>query len=391
MIGTCADDDIAAQAVPAAPDSSRGIILFIVNVDWFFLSHRLAIAIGAQRAGYAVHIACSTTGREGQLIAEGLQVHPLELARGESGILSALRSGWDMFRIIRAVKPDIVHLVTVKPVLLGGIAARMARVPKVVAAISGLGYLFIAQGPAARLRRFFVGVLYRLALGGRNVRVIFQNMDDRALISNLAGLNARQTRLIRGSGVDLERFQRRPLPTGPFVAVFAARLLVDKGIREFAEAARLVRSHGLNARFLVAGDRDPDNPACLSEAELTALKAEGDVELLGALKDMPDLFARAHVVVLPSYREGMPLVLLEAAAAGRAVITTDVPGCRSAIEADTGILVPVRNATALAEALLLLATDPARCEEMGRRGRTLAEKAFGIEGVVAAHLDLYGD
>lgn len=365
-------------------------LLFVVNVDWFFISHRLPIARAAARAGHVVHIACGVTGREQDLRAEGFIVHPIRLDRGTTGIAAQLKAFADIVRVIRTIRPAIVHLVTIKPVLLGGIAARLLRVPRVVAAISGLGFVFIADGFVARLRRFAVGLLYRSALGSPRVRVIFQNGDDRRLISHIAGIDDGQVTMIRGSGVDLDIFCERPLPQAPFTAVFAARLLIDKGVREFVEAARRVRAIAPDARFMIAGDVDPHNPACVPSAEIARWRAEGAVEFLGHVADMAGLWARAHVAVLPSYREGMPLVLLEAAACGRAVVTTDVPGCREAIEPDvTGLLVPVRSGERLADALLKLIDDPARCAAFGREARKLAERAFSIRNVVDRHLALY--
>ena len=367
-------------------------LLFIVNVDWFFISHRLAIARAARGAGYDVHIACRTTGRERELEIEGFIVHSLRLDRSKVGAFDQLQLAREIGAVIRAIRPEIVHLITIKPVLIGGAVARVLKVPKVVTAISGLGFVFIAKGLMARTRRQAIGFLYKIALSGRNVRVIFQNQDDRKLISDLAGVRPQQVRMIPGSGVDLERLRPQRLPPGPFCAVLAARLLIDKGVREFVDAASMLRARGLEARFILAGDLDPDNPAGVSSHEVEAWRAEGAVDIVGHVRDIRPLFAQAHVVVLPSYREGMPLVLLEAAACGRAVVTTNVPGCRDAIEPGiTGLMVPVRDSEALAEAIGVLAGDRARCAEMGRQGRLLAERAFSVDQVVARHLEIYAE
>lgn len=367
-------------------------LLYIVNVDWFFISHRLRIAQAARDAGYDVHIACSLTGREEELRAEGFTVHPLRMQRGTIDGSGQLRAARDMAAVIRAIRPEIVHLVTIKPVLIGGAVARILKVPKVVAAISGLGFVFIAKGAAAALRRQIISVMYRFALSKKNVRVIFQNEDDRILISGLAGVRNEQVRMIRGSGVELERLRPQKLPEGPFCAVLAARLLIDKGVREFVEAARVLRGRRIEARFILAGDLDPHNPACIPAEEVSAWAQEGIVELVGHVSDIGNLFAQAHAAVLPSYREGMPLVLLEAAACGRAVITTDVPGCREAIEPGvTGLLVPVGESAGLADAMERLARNRVECAEMGRRGRFLAERAFSIDEVVTRHLEIYAE
>ena len=365
-------------------------LLFVVNVDWFFLSHRLPIALEAQRLGYEVHIATGLTDKLDELQRHGLVVHPLALDRSSAGVGNAWRTMVELWRVFRAVRPDVVHLVTIKPVLLGGLMARLAGVPAVVAAVSGLGFVFIAHGAKAAVRRWLVSAMYRVALGHRNLKVVFQNPDDRASLAKLAHLADSKVEMIRGSGVDLTQYHHTPLPPGLPVVLLAARLLADKGVREFVQAARLLKQQGVSARFCLVGSVDPANPASLTDAELTQWANEGLVELWGQRSDMPEVLTAAHLVVLPSYREGLPKVLLEAAACGRAVVTTDVPGCRDAIDPGvTGVLVPVRNAEALADAIEGLINAPVRCRAMGSAGRALAERAFDVRQVVAAHLRIY--
>jgi glycosyltransferase involved in cell wall biosynthesis len=365
-------------------------LLFVVNVDWFFLSHRLPIALEAQRQGYEVHIATGLTDKLNELQSHGLVVHSLALDRGSTGLSNAGRTVVQLWQVFRAVRPDVVHLVTIKPILLGGLMARLVGVPAVVAAVSGLGFVFMAHGAKAVVRRWLVGGLYRVALGHHNLKVVFQNPDDRASLTKLARLPDTKVEMVRGSGVDLAQFNRTPLPPGVPVVLLAARLLADKGVREFVQAARLLKRQGVAARFCLVGSLDPANPASLGDAELTQWANDGAVELWGQRLDMPDVLSAAHLVVLPSYREGLPKVLLEAAACGRAVVTTDVPGCRDAIDPGvTGVLVPVRNASALAEAIKDLINNPKRCQAMGNAGRALAEREFDVRQVVAAHLRIY--
>ena len=365
-------------------------LLFVVNVDWFFLSHRLPIALEAQRLGYEVHIATGLTDKLDELQRHGLVVHPLALDRSSAGVGNAWRTMVELWRVFRAVRPDVVHLVTIKPVLLGGLMARLAGVPAVVAAVSGLGFVFIAHGAKAAVRRWLVSAMYRVALGHRNLKVVFQNPDDRASLAKLAHLADSKVEMIRGSGVDLTQYHHTPLPPGLPVVLLAARLLADKGVREFVQAARLLKQQGVSAKFCLVGSVDRANPASLTDAELTQWANEGLVELWGQRSDMPEVLTAAHLVVLPSYREGLPKVLLEAAACGRAVVTTDVPGCRDAIDPGvTGVLVPVRNAEALADAIEGLINAPVRCQAMGNAGRALAERAFDVRQVVAAHLRIY--
>ncbi len=368
------------------------ILMFVVNVDWFFLSHRLPIALAAQQQGYKVHIATGLTNKLDELQRYGFEVHPLAMDRSGSGLVNIWRTLVEFWVLFRVVRPDVVHLVTIKPILLGGIVARLAGVPAVVAAVSGLGFVFISHGVKAAIRRRLVGIVYSVALGQRNLKVIFQNMDDRVAIGKLAHLQDIKVEIIRGSGVDLARFIHKPLPLGVPVVILVARMLIDKGVREFVQAARLVKQHGVLARFCLVGAVDPANPASLNDAELAQWAKEGIVELWGHRADMPEVLLAAHVVVLPSYREGLPKVLMEAAACGRVVVTTDVPGCRDAITPDvSGILVPVRDAVALAEVIMGLIDSPARCQAMGNAGRALAESAFDVRQVAAMHLHIYQD
>ena len=365
-------------------------LLFVVNVDWFFLSHRLPIALEAIRQGYQVHIATGLTDRLDELQRNGLVVHPLALDRSSAGFGNAWRTMLQLWQIFKAVRPDVVHLVTIKPVLLGGLVARLAGVPAVVAAVSGLGFVFMARGAKAEVRRWLVGAFYRLALGHGNLKVIFQNADDLRSLAKMAHLPGAKVAVIRGSGVDLARYAQVPLPSGVPVVLLAARLLADKGVLEFVQAARLLKQRGCNARFVLVGTVDTANPTSFTNTEVSAWVDEGAVEWWGHRADMPQVLAASQVVVLPSYREGLPKVLIEAAACGRAVVTTDVPGCRDAIDPGiTGVLVPVRNAVALANTMEALINDSVRCQVMGDAGRALAEKAFDVRQVVAAHLQIY--
>ena len=365
-------------------------LLFVVNVDWAFLSHRLPIALEAQRQGYQVHIATGLTDRLDELHNHGLVVHPLALDRNSVGLGNAWRTVVQLWQVFKVVRPDVVHLVTIKPVLLGGAVARLAGVPAVVAAVPGLGFVFMASGAKAAVRRSLVRAMYRVALGHRNLKVVFQNPDDRASLAKLANLPNSKVEMIRGSGVNLTQYNHTPLPPGVPVVLLAARLLADKGVREFVQAARLLRQQGVAARFCLVGSVDQANPTSLTDAELAQWANEGVVELWGQRSDMPEVLSAAHLVVLPSYREGLPKVLLEAAACARAVVTTDVPGCRDAIDQGvTGVLIQVRNAAALADAIEGLINDPTRCRAMGTAGRALAERGFDVRQVVAAHLRIY--
>ncbi|WP_459615713.1 glycosyltransferase family 4 protein [Bordetella sp. 2513F-2] len=365
-------------------------LLFVVNNPAFFLSHRLPLAQAARRAGYEVHVATMDGAAVATIVGHGLIHHVLPLNRSGKNPLQELRALHAIYRLFRRVRPDLVHLVTIKPVLYGGIAARLARVPGMVAAISGLGFLFVSDSLRVRIVRALVGPLYRIALGHPNSRVIFQNTADRDVLRRLGAVRDSQVLMVRGSGVDLQAYAARPEPPRPVVALMVARLLRDKGVAEFVEAARLLRAQGLDLRMRLAGSVDPGNPASVTQDDVAGWQREGCIEALGERSDVADLYAQAHIAVLPSYREGLPKSLVEAAACGRAVVTTDVPGCRDAIEpGETGLLVPPRDAHSLAAAIGRLAVDDALRRRMGQAGRKLAEQEFSIEDVCRRHLEAY--
>jgi glycosyltransferase involved in cell wall biosynthesis len=368
------------------------VLLLVVNDGSFFLSHRLSVALIARNRGYSVCVATIAGTCSSVIRSYGFSHYVVPLNRSGKNIIFESYSFFSMLRLFWKVKPDILHLVTIKPVLYGGLAARLSPVGGVVSAVSGLGYVFTASGRKAAFMRKLVAFLYRLAFGKDNLRVIFQNPDDRDVLLNAGALNVSKVRMIRGSGVDLGQYQALPEPEGLPVVCMAARLLRDKGVQEYVEAVRLLHKRGVRAVFKLAGDVDPGNPTSITAADLSAWKQEGLLDVLGYRSDVAQLFAASHVVVLPSYREGLPKVLIEAAACGRAVVTTDVPGCRDAIEPDvTGLLVPVKDAAALADAIQRLIEDEALRKRMGAAGRLLAEREFAIEKVVQQHLDIYAE
>lgn len=365
-------------------------LLIVVNSPDFFLSHRLPLALAAREAGFDVHIATGPGQAGKEIAACGLTHHAIALTRSGLSPVQEVKSLWALYRLMRRLRPDLVHLVTIKPVLYGGLMARLAGVPAVVAAISGLGTVFVDSGGLRAWLRRGIERLYRLALGHPNIKVIVQNPDDRAWLLEMRVVDEADINLIKGSGVRLEDYPLCPEPGGVPVVTMAARLLKDKGVVEFVEAARLLKSRGANARFWLAGAPDPDNPTSVTEDEVSAWGKVGLIEPLGFRKDVAAVFARSHLIVLPSYREGLPKVLIEAAACGRAVVTTDTPGCRDAIvPGETGLLVPPRDAPALADAIQSLLENPERRRQMGAAGRRLAEREYGIDQVIAAHLAIY--
>lgn len=365
-------------------------ILYIVNILEFFFSHRLAIASAAHKEGYEIHIASSDVNGIDKVEMMGFHHHFYPIARSGQNPVSELRSIGALYLLCRRLKPDLVHLITIKPVIYGGIAARLSGVKAVVAAVSGLGTVFMEQGVIATGRRSLVSMLYRWAFNHKLLMVIFQNPDDRDALLKIKVVHPSQTQIIRGSGVDLAEYPYLPEPHGTPVVTMAARLLRDKGVFEFAEAAHLLKDRNVPIVMRLIGSLDPHNVSSLNESDLECVEKGGGVELLGYRSDIAGQYAAANIVCLPSYREGLPKGLVEAAACGRAVVTTDVPGCRDAIVPNvTGVLVPVKNPVALADAIQALAESPDLRRKLGRAGRELAENAFAIENIVEQHLTIY--
>ena len=366
-------------------------LMFVVNNPAFFMSHRVPVAQAAQRAGYDVHVATMDGPAVADIEALGMTHHAIPMTRSGKHPLQELGTLLALVRLFRRVRPDVVHLVTIKPVLYGGIAARLARVPGMVAAISGLGFVFLSDTLKMRLVRSVVARLYRIALGHPNSRVIFQNANDRDLLKSLGAVRDGQVVMIRGAGVDLDAYRALPEPAAPPVVVtMVARLLRDKGVQEFVQAAGMLRQRGVPVMMQLVGGVDAGNPASATQDEVEAWQRDGAVQALGERSDVPELYAASHIAVLPSYREGLPKSLIEAAACARAVVTTDVPGCRDAIEpGETGLLVPVRDAQALADAIARLAEDATLRQAMGKAGRALAEREFNIDQVARIHVALY--
>lgn len=365
-------------------------LLFVVNVDWFFVSHRLPIALAAQQQGYEIHLACGFTDQSEYLSSLGFKLHPLALSRSGTRLWDELGTFNSIYSVLRKVKPDIAHFVTIKPVLYGGLASRLLGIRQRVASIAGLGYIFIARGAKASLLRFFVSLMYRLALRSNKTKVIFQNPDDKQLLLNIGAITPEQVVLIRGSGVDVTSYQMQPEPTDIPVVMLVARLLIDKGVLEFVAAAKQINEQSVRVRMVLVGDADNGNPKSVTVEQIDQWVAQGFIEHWGYQKDINATMAKANIVVLPSYREGLPKCLIEAAACGRAVITTDVPGCRDAITPGvTGLLVPVKEVSGLVQAIERLVKDAALRQQMAAAGRLLAEQAFDIRNVVAKHLEIY--
>lgn len=364
-------------------------VLMLVSEDWYFCSHRLPIGVALRQAGADVVVVTRVRDHGEPIRRAGLRLRPTQLDRSGIDPLHDRKTVAELMRIYREERPDIVHHVALKPTLYGAYCAWRTRVPVVINALGGLGFLFLARSLPARLLRGVVRRMLRLLLNRPNSRTILQNEDDVSLLVENVGVRHENISLIRGSGVDTERFRPTPPPAGTPVAVCVSRMLRDKGIVELVDAARLLKRKGVALRVRLVGGTD-DNPASIDQRQLDSWAAESIVEVAGPSTDIPGEYARAHIAVLPSYREGLPKSLLEAAAAGRPIVATDVPGCREICRnGETGLLVPARTVEPLAAALEKLAADPALRARLGERAREVAVAEFAEEIVVRATLDLY--
>lgn len=373
--------------------SARPRLLYLVNIPRFFVTHRLPLARAARAAGYDVHVAAAADDRANidSIRAEGFPFHPLPLSQHGMNPLRELQTLLAIHRLYRDLQPDLVHMVTIKAVIYGGLAARLARVPALVYALSGLGYLYTASGLKVTLARLGTNLAFRLALGHPNARLVFQNPDDRDWFVANRLIAQNRTQVIKGSGVDMTVFQPEPEPPGTPVVLFAGRLLWKKGIGVFVNAAEHLKAVGVNARFVVVGYPEPSSPAAVPLTQIEAWARDGLIEWWGKRDDMPAVFAASHIVCLPSsYGEGIPKVLIEAAACGRAIVTTDTPGCREITRhGENGLLVPKDDSAALAEAIRQLLDDTPRRGAMGTCGRQIAVDEFSEAHVFDAMFSLY--
>ncbi|MCK6417694.1 MAG: glycosyltransferase family 4 protein [Alphaproteobacteria bacterium] len=367
-------------------------LLYVINhMDWFW-SHRLPLAQAAQKAGWVVHVAAAGAARDPQLAAFGFIGHDLPDPRQSLAPLTAMRIIIALYQLYAKLRPDCVHAITIKYVFMAGLAARLRPGLKIVHTIAGLGFLFSGESAKARLLRLCVGPFLTLALNHRNAQVIVQNPDDQNVLIKNGFVQSARCHLILGSGVDLQQFPAKPLPTdeAPLV-LMPTRLVRDKGIGVFVQAAHRLKDQGVKARFAIAGGLTRHNPMALTQNEMEDFCADGVVQWLGKVVDMPALYAAAALVVYPSYYgEGIPKVLLEAAASGRAIVTTDHPGCRDVVrDGENGRLVPIKDPQATAQAIAALLADRARLQSLGDASRARAERDFDVHQIAAQTLKVY--
>jgi len=363
-------------------------LLFVVTEDWYFVSHRLPLAIAALNQGYEVVVA-AREGKSADVIrGAGIRLAPLQLSRRMGNPLAEVLMLWHLYRQER---PDLVHHVALKPVMFGALARLLAGVPAQVNAVAGLGWLFTTSRRLVRLIRPLIRRILAALLDRPSSITIVQNPEDFAVLNN-AGIRKQRLCLIPGAGVDTVSFHPAPVPEGQVCIMLVSRMLRDKGVGEFVEAASILAGKGVKARFILVGDPDSANPASIPESVLRDWHGKNGVEWWGRREDMAKVWQSAHIACLPSYREGMPKSLLEASACGLPIVTTDVPGCRDVVnDGVEGLLVPARDAAALAAAIGWLIDDAQERSRMGENSRARAIGEFSQEKIIARTLAVYGE
>jgi len=366
--------------------------LFIVTEDWYFCSHRLPLAIALKKAGHEVVVATRLGDHKRVIQESGIRAVPLEYMRRSSlNLFRELAAFIELLFILHRERPDLVHLVALKPVIYGSLAAKLVGIPSRVNALGGLGFIFSSNRLLARLLRPIILRLFRFFFNDPCSRLILQNQDDLILVTERAEVDQRGVRLIRSAGVDLDQYKALDIPSGIPLIMLASRMLWDKGVGEFVEAARTLHAQGIHARFALVGEPDEENPSSVSRAQLQEWNESGLVEWWGFRKDMPKVLSQASVVCLPSYYgEGVPKVLIEAMACGRPIVTTDMPGCRDLVQSSkNGLLVRPKDTIELAERLATLVVNRSLCEKMGVEGRRIVEKEFSLKRVTQETMSVY--
>jgi len=366
-------------------------ILFVANVDWFFISHRLIIAEEAKKNGFDVIVAAKDTGRSQEIIDKGIQFINLSFSRSGTNLIREFITLIKVFKIYYILRPDIVHHITLKPVIYGSLIAKVLKIKGVVNAISGLGYNF-TEGRKSLVQKVML-LIMKFGFNRKNVVIIFQNENDQKELTELGVIHPSNLIVrIKGSGVDLEKFHESSFPSFDRIKILLPiRMLWDKGVKELREASDILnKKYYDNIEFILSGLADEDNKAGVPASYLNDWQDGTYVKWIGHQKNMVEVYQNSHIVVLPSYREGMPKSLIEACAIGRAIVTTNAIGCRECVdEGINGLKVPVKHAQSLANAIETLVNNPSRIIEMGKASRLKAKKEFDINFVLQIHSQIY--
>jgi glycosyltransferase involved in cell wall biosynthesis len=365
-------------------------LLYFVTEDWFFCSHFLDRAIAAKNAGYEVSVLTRINKHAQIILDHGFNLIPLVIERSKINPFNEISLIKKLVTLYRQERPQIVHQVALKPILYGSLAAKIAGVPSIVNAPVGLGYVFSSKQLKARFLKPLILLAYRFLLNPVNSLTIFENPDDQAFFVNKDIVTRERTCLIRGAGVNMQQFVPAAEPDGLPVVILASRMLWDKGVGEFVKAAIIINKQTINARFVLVGAPDIQNPESIDENQLIAWQNSGAIEWWGHQANMPSVFSQAHIICLPSYAEGLPRVLIEAAASAKPIVTTNIPGCREIVhDAENGYLIPPKSIESLVNALNLLIKNPELRIKMGKKGRDIAITGYSTEQVNQETLAVY--
>lgn len=366
-------------------------IIFFVSEDWYFYSHRLSIACELKNAGFDVVVVTNLSTYLNKLEGHGFKVINMDFKRESINPFKIYQVIKKLKEIYLIESPDVIHNISLMPIILGTLSAKFFNSLYVINTFTGLGHIFSSKKLMTRIIRILIlEPVLNMLLNKKNVWAIVQNIDDMKLLNALKIINKDRTVLIKGSGVDIEKFKFISESEETPVVVLATRMLRDKGVEEYISSVRELKKEKIDAEFILVGDVDLSNPSSIREADILSWQKENIIDWWGYRNDMEKVFANVHIVCLPSYREGLPKVLLEAAAVGRPIVATDVPGCREIVrDGENGLLVPVKNSSELSLALKKLIADKALRKKMGARGRTIVENEFSYDVVNAQTLALY--
>ena len=372
--------------------SHKPLLIFLVTEDWYFSLHRLPLAHAAKKAGYRVMIATQINSQDSDIYREGFEIIPMQWARKSMNPFHVLSEIWQIRQIIYRYQPDIMHLVAMKPSLFGSIAAYFNTDVALVQNLAGLGQAYVSKGIFANLLRGFLNRSFSMLFARKRSKTIVENSDDQDYLANSLNIGNNKVQLIRGIGVDVNRFQYSPEEATDTVYVtMVSRMLWPKGVQELVDAARILKQKQYPVKIRLVGLPDTSSRVSVSHADLQAFHDEGIIEWLGFQEDIPVVWRQSHIAILPSYyREGIPRSLLEAASCGRAIITTDMPGCREIVRnSENGILIAPKNTQAIVDAIITLIDNPEIRQEMGVAGRRMIEQDFTEEQVVSETLSVY--
>lgn len=365
-------------------------LIYVVNNPAFFLSHRLQLAIRAKECGFRVIVFAPKSPEISEISRLGFEIEELKLNRKNINPLGELRTLFDLFLKFKKWKPSIVHGISTKPVIYTSIVGYLCNVPNFVQTITGLGYSFTRGGFAGLLLRSIVGLLYKISFYRKNIKVVFQNHDDCRYFIENKWISPEKSEVVRGSGVDLSKYTVTEIPDGVPQILFPSRLLSDKGLYELVNACRVLHSEGIEFKLVLSGPIDENSRAGVTESQIRKWESLGYIKWIGNQTNMVPIYRMSHIICLPSYREGLSLSLLEAAASGRPIVTTDVPGCRDIVEnGRSGFVVPAKEVKPLAEALRVLIKDSELRISMGKRGRQLVMNEFSLDSVVEKTITYY--